>query len=169
MTSQPRLLYLLPTSRNQSSSSPGWTSPGLLVSVQYGLLLLKGLMLSVFCVLLCWRRGQVSGLTGVGLLCRVCRVIYDNHIFSFKWVCLLSMQQAKVKTQIPNSREIANYHKTRHLKHPAKKEGNPTEALVGVSKRQSPWQSHLPLGEASTEEQGNKQGRYRYHQINRGS
>ncbi|XP_052049141.1 trem-like transcript 4 protein isoform X3 [Apodemus sylvaticus] len=44
--------------RNQSSSSPGWTSPGLLVSVQYGLLLLKGLMLSVFCVLLCWRRGQ---------------------------------------------------------------------------------------------------------------
>nr|XP_034377794.1 trem-like transcript 4 protein isoform X1 [Arvicanthis niloticus] len=44
--------------RNQSSSSPGWTSPGLLISVQYGLLLLKGLMLSVFCVLLCWRRGQ---------------------------------------------------------------------------------------------------------------
>ncbi|XP_021074016.1 trem-like transcript 4 protein isoform X1 [Mus pahari] len=44
--------------RNQSSSSPGWTSPGLLVSVQYGLLLLKGLVLSVFCVLLCWRRGQ---------------------------------------------------------------------------------------------------------------
>ncbi|XP_021004947.1 trem-like transcript 4 protein isoform X2 [Mus caroli] len=44
--------------RNQSSSSPDWTSPGLLVSVQYGLLLFKGLMLSVFCVLLCWRRGQ---------------------------------------------------------------------------------------------------------------
>ncbi|XP_028622431.1 trem-like transcript 4 protein isoform X2 [Grammomys surdaster] len=44
--------------RNQSSSSPGRTSPGLLVFVQYGLLLLKGLMLSVFCVLLCWRRGQ---------------------------------------------------------------------------------------------------------------
>ncbi|XP_031203320.1 trem-like transcript 4 protein [Mastomys coucha] len=44
--------------RNQSSSSPGWTSPGLLISVQYGLLLFKGLMLSVFCVLLCWRRGQ---------------------------------------------------------------------------------------------------------------
>ncbi|XP_032755579.1 trem-like transcript 4 protein [Rattus rattus] len=46
--------------RNQSSSSPGWTSLRLLVSLQYGLLLLKGLMLSVFCVLLCWRRGQVS-------------------------------------------------------------------------------------------------------------
>lgn len=44
--------------RNQSSSSPGWTSPGLLASVQYGLLLFKGLMLSLFCVLLCWRRGQ---------------------------------------------------------------------------------------------------------------
>ncbi|XP_051008640.1 trem-like transcript 4 protein [Acomys russatus] len=44
--------------RNQSSSSPGGISPKLLVPVQYGLLLLKGLMLSVFCMVLCWRRRQ---------------------------------------------------------------------------------------------------------------
>eukprot|EP00073_Rattus_norvegicus_P049876 XP_017452212.1 PREDICTED: trem-like transcript 4 protein isoform X3 [Rattus norvegicus] len=53
--------------RNQSSSSPGWTSLRLLVSLQYGLLLLKGLMLSVFCVLLCWRRGQTKDLPCEGV------------------------------------------------------------------------------------------------------
>uniref|UniRef100_A0A8C2MS68 Triggering receptor expressed on myeloid cells-like 4 n=1 Tax=Cricetulus griseus TaxID=10029 RepID=A0A8C2MS68_CRIGR len=42
--------------RNQSSpSSPGCISPRILVFVQYGLLLFKGLMLSVFCVVLCGR------------------------------------------------------------------------------------------------------------------
>lgn len=45
--------------RNQSSSSPaGGVSPRLLVFVQYGLLLLKGLMLSVLCVVLYWRSCQ---------------------------------------------------------------------------------------------------------------
>ncbi|KAL6078897.1 hypothetical protein STEG23_025467, partial [Scotinomys teguina] len=45
--------------RNQSSpSSPGWVSPRLPVFVQYGLLLFKGLMLSVCCVVLCRRRCQ---------------------------------------------------------------------------------------------------------------
>ncbi|CAH7210966.1 trem-like transcript 4 protein [Phodopus roborovskii] len=45
--------------RNQSSpSSPDWVSSRLLVFVQYGLLLLKGLMLSAVGVVLCWRRCQ---------------------------------------------------------------------------------------------------------------
>ncbi|XP_021492964.1 trem-like transcript 4 protein [Meriones unguiculatus] len=45
--------------RNQSSpSSPCWTSTSLLLSVQCGLLLLKGLLLSVFCVVICRRRCQ---------------------------------------------------------------------------------------------------------------
>ncbi|KAL1771625.1 trem-like transcript 4 protein isoform X1 [Sigmodon hispidus] len=43
--------------RNQTASSD-WVSPRLLVFVQYGLLLLKGLMLSIFCVILCRRRCQ---------------------------------------------------------------------------------------------------------------
>ncbi|XP_038199188.1 trem-like transcript 4 protein [Arvicola amphibius] len=45
--------------RNQSSSSTaGGVSPRLLVFVHYGLLLLKGLMLSVLCVVLYWRSCQ---------------------------------------------------------------------------------------------------------------
>lgn len=45
--------------RNHSSpSSPGWVSPRLPVFAQYGLLLFKGLMLLVCCVVLCRRRCQ---------------------------------------------------------------------------------------------------------------
>ncbi|KAK7815471.1 hypothetical protein U0070_005583 [Myodes glareolus] len=45
--------------RNQSSpSSPGGVSPRLLVFAQCGLLLLKGLMLSVLCAVLSWRSCQ---------------------------------------------------------------------------------------------------------------
>ncbi|XP_008836165.1 trem-like transcript 4 protein [Nannospalax galili] len=43
-----------------STSSFDWTSPGLLVSVQYGLLLLKVLALSVLWVILCCRCYQIN-------------------------------------------------------------------------------------------------------------
>uniref|UniRef100_A0A8C6W3D2 Triggering receptor expressed on myeloid cells-like 4 n=1 Tax=Nannospalax galili TaxID=1026970 RepID=A0A8C6W3D2_NANGA len=56
VTFQLWLLLLLSASRNgNSTSSFDWTSPGLLVSVQYGLLLLKVLALSVLWVILCCR------------------------------------------------------------------------------------------------------------------
>ncbi|XP_021084261.1 trem-like transcript 4 protein [Mesocricetus auratus] len=58
--------------RNQSSPSfPGWESPRLLVFVQYGLLLLKGLMLSVFCVVLCRRRCQRQACTAETVMVEV--------------------------------------------------------------------------------------------------
>ncbi|XP_052599763.1 trem-like transcript 4 protein [Peromyscus californicus insignis] len=44
--------------KHSSPSPPGWVSPRLPVFVQYGLLLFKGLMLSVCCVVLCRRRCQ---------------------------------------------------------------------------------------------------------------
>ncbi|XP_037055762.1 trem-like transcript 4 protein isoform X2 [Peromyscus leucopus] len=59
--------------RNHSSpSSPGWVSPRLPVFVQYGLLLFKGLMLLVCCVVLCRRRCQdflILSAASIGVTC----------------------------------------------------------------------------------------------------